>query len=128
MPLRIYLAAPFSEMPLMQKWAKLLQDNGHICTSRWLDADPKDPWGDGKVSAQTDLEDIDDSDALISFVLPNSTYPRGSRHVEFGYALAKGKIMINIGPGSENIFHDLPQVTVFEKIEDAIVWLNKTEK
>ena len=125
MSMKIYLAAPFSEMPLMRKWAIQLQNAGHICTSSWLNADPKDPWGNGQESALIDLEDIDNSDALISFVLPDSTYPRGSRHVEFGYALAKGKIMINIGPGSENIFHDLPQVSRFNTIEDAIVWLSK---
>ena len=70
-----------------------------------------------------DLLDIDVADTVISKVLPGKAVLRGSRHVEFGYALAKFKRMINVGPGSENLFHELPSVQRFASIEEAIAAL-----
>lgn len=57
-----------------------------------------------------DLEDVERADAVISFTEPRGTpVPGGGRHVEFGYGLALGKVMINIGE-KENVFHHHPRV------------------
>ena len=122
--MKIYLAAPFSEIYLMRKWRTVVEISGHVCTSRWLECDPEEPWGSQEV-AQIDLDDIDASDVLISHALPDSLLPRGSRHVEFGYALGKGKRLINVGAGPENIFHRLPGVVTVPDIYQAMIELQK---
>ena len=66
--------------------------------------------------AVIDLEDVDRADSLLFFAEdPLIGTPRGGRHVEFGYALAKGKRCIVIG-GEENIFHYLPNVMHFPTV------------
>mgnify|MGYP001616147807 CR=1 FL=1 len=63
-------------------------------------------------------EDIDKADAVLSFTHPRGTMTTGGgRHVEFGYALAKGKKVALIGE-RENIFHDHPSVEVFSNINN----------
>ena len=122
--MNIYLAAPYSCMSEMKEWEKLLVEAGHVCTAQWLQADPNTPWGgEPAASAALDLADIDRADTVISKVLPGKPVLRGSRHVEFGYALALGKKLINVGPGSENLFHELPSVQRFPTIQDAIAAL-----
>jgi len=55
--------------------------------------------------AAVDLEDIETADALLFFAEdPLVGIPRGGRHVEFGYGLARGKYIDVVGP-RENVFH-----------------------
>lgn len=89
---------------------KQLEAQGHEVTSRWLEEDTplnhsmEDVTSDyAAKSARYDLEDIDEADAVLFFSESVLT-PRGGRHVEFGYALAKDKWIYVIGP-AENIFH-----------------------
>lgn len=119
--MKVYLAAPYAEMPRMQQWAVKLREAGHTCTSRWIYG-PLLPF---KAAAQMDLNDIDEADAVVSMTLaPGSMFSSGGRHVEFGYALARGKRLIIINSvGPENIFHELPQVVRARSIEDAIRYL-----
>jgi hypothetical protein len=72
--------------------------------------------------AQADLEDIDECDVLVGFTasyLGNAGPGRGGRHVEWGYALARGKRLVLIG-AREHIFHTLPQVAVYDWFTDFI--------
>ena len=119
--MKIYLAAQFKEQEIMKLWRTVLQDHGHIVTSRWLEVEEQyDPIKSVEAS-NIDLEDIDLSDCVISHTLNRGDlYTGGGRHIEFGYALAKGKKLINVG-GHENVFHHLA-ITV-SCIQDALKYL-----
>lgn len=106
-------------MELMVKWSMLLHNAGHEVTSKWIRG--LEETMSLPEAAQMDLDDIDRADVVISCTLPKGTvFSSGGRHVEFGYALAKDKLIINVGPNEENIFHHLPQVTIVPTIEEAI--------
>lgn len=118
--MNIYLAAQFKEQPLMIQWAIFLKHHGHYITSRWLfhtEEDLKNGLDEANLKAKIDLDDIDASDYMISQTLSRGElFTGGGRHIEFGYALAKGKKLINVG-GSENVFHTLAvTVPTIEKV------------
>lgn len=121
---KVYIAARYSRRDEMRAVARLLYDVGIACTSRWLtENEPLDhKLGDQlpffyAETAKVDLEDIDKAETLLFFAEnPHIGTPRGGRHVEFGYALAKGKRLVCIG-GAENIFGFLPQVIHFPTVE-----------
>jgi hypothetical protein len=123
-----YLAARYQRREELCVYAQVLRSNGHIVRSRWLlgghqlhaGASQLDsPSGfvndtDGitmqaQPFAVDDLEDIQNSNVVISFTEKPDSGGRGGRHVEFGIALALGKKLIIIGP-RENVFHCLPKV------------------
>lgn len=112
--MRVYLAARYSRHPEMQEYAAKLRDVGFEITSRWINGSHllDDPASvpDRAVLAQHDWADMMRADVVVSFTEgPDSSYARGGRHVEFGAALAAGKICIVVG-WRENVFHCLPQV------------------
>ena len=105
----------------------IFRDHNLFVNSRWLD----EPHAPGttlhEVSAAfcretslIDLEDIDAADMMVFFSEdPLVGTPRGGRHVEFGYALAKGKRIVVIG-GPENIFHYLPQIVHYPTVQSFL--------
>lgn len=122
--MKIYLCAQFKEQVLMREWRRLLHNAGHTVTSRWLDVSGECTEtiyaGD---AADMDLADIDISDIVISHTLNRGDlFTGGGRHIEYGYAMRAGKILINIG-GKESVFHS--KANYFPTIEKAIKWLSK---
>lgn len=123
----IYIAARYSRKHEAQHFARMAGVVPGIgVTSRWHMQDDaeegepniiRDP-AKGRVYAQRDLDDIQAADMLVLFSETMSA-PRGSRHVEFGYALALGKFLMVIGP-RENIFHTLPQILVVQDYHAAL--------
>lgn len=124
----IYLAARYSKHPEMRGARDVLQSLGHIITSRWIDCHP-DVVGDFTASftqdtlnarpedcaalGRHDLDDLDRAEWVVSFTYPpGEDGGKGGRHVEFGYALAKGKRVFLVGP-RQHVFHTLPQVEHF---------------
>jgi len=122
--MKIYLAARFSRRHECHALGKKLEAMGHEIVSRWTlpGNDHVMPVG---ISAQAadkererfateDLEDVDAADAVVSLMEPEArNNTRGGRHVEFGYALGKGKRLYVIGC-RETVFHHLPQVEHYE--------------
>lgn len=106
-PFRIYIAAPFQLRDEAQHLMTLLELDGHVVTSQWLRIDDMP---DTDASARMDLEDIDRADALL-LLNPAEwrTDGTGGRHVEFGYAYAKGKTLFVVGART-NVFHYLEPV------------------
>jgi hypothetical protein len=118
---KIYLAARYSRHPEMREVRDWLEEQGHKVTSRWIDCH-SDIVGDFTSSftqdflnanpdrcaplGQHDLDDLDEADWVISFTGGGL---KGGRHVELGYALARGKRLFVVGP-RENVFHTLPAV------------------
>jgi nucleoside 2-deoxyribosyltransferase len=128
--MKIYLAAQFSEQALMKEWRKLLRQNGHYITSRWLEVKESGLDEAHKTNAADeaakDLQDIKASEIVISKTINRGDmFTGGGRHIEFGYALALDKMLINVG-GYESIFHKLA-ITV-PTIEQAIEIVNEAAK
>lgn len=118
-PPKIYLAARYSRNEEMRGIRDVLVGLGFEVTSRWIDLHP-DVVGDFEKSfdadtlnaepercaplGRHDLDDIDRADWVVSFTC--GTGGKGGRHVEYGYALAKGKLCFVVGP-REHVFHTL---------------------
>lgn len=116
--MKIYLTARWGRREEMKAVREKLVAAGHVCTARWLDEPEETPYA---VAAQMDLDDIDFADALIVFTETTDVgYLSGGRHVELGYALAKDKTIVLVGP-RENVFCWLPQVSRLTNADDAIV-------
>jgi hypothetical protein len=117
---RIYLAARYSRNAEMRDCARQLEELGYVVTSRWIHkhgGSPEESLGaeelthspeEGLPFALADLEDIEYADILILFTEENGG-GKGGRHTEFGYALARRKRIIIVGP-RENVFHTLPGI------------------
>jgi nucleoside 2-deoxyribosyltransferase len=122
MMMRVYLSGQFEDGTTLCEVRRQLQAAGYSVTSRWLDA-----VGDGPATAQAsdsgadtrlagiarqDFEDIDRSDMVVVFNPAEAcSIGRGGRHVETGYALARGKRVLVVGARG-NVFHWLPEITV----------------
>ena len=124
--MKVYLAAPYGEMARMREWAIVLGAYGHTVTARWIHGNEEDMTPVG--AAYMDLTDIDNADAVVSLTLKKGTlFSSGGRHVEFGYGLAKGKTLVLVDGGIENVFHNMPQVMSVTRIEDAAKYLSNLE-
>lgn len=100
---KCYLAGPYSERLTLARYAFELLQDGHAVTSRWLMG--AHPYGSDPKEAQNDLDDVQACDTLILFA--DGTSP-GGRHVEFGYALARGKTLYVVGEeAGSNLFYTL---------------------
>ena len=106
-----YLAASYSRRAEIKAYADQIEALGFDVSSRWLIgeheakdkiATPREWWA----WAKDDLADIDLADALIAFTEPQGNAGRGGRHFEWGYAVAKGKKLITVGP-CESMFYTL---------------------
>jgi len=131
--MKIYLAARFSKRHILQEWAEHLEGHGHEIVSRWSKrgSDHKKAPGLSKMAqaserrrfAKEDIEDIHSCDCVLSLMEEPRTNGRGGRHVEFGYGLAIGKIMVIVGH-QETVFHHLPEVAHFWDFSDALDFIN----
>ena len=121
---KIYMAARFSKRHVLQRWQDDLVPMGYKIVSRWSlrGSNHQIPTGLSKRAsdaererfAREDIEDIDKCDCVISLMEEESrNNSRGGRHVEFGYAMGRGKRLIIIGP-RETVFHHAPNVEHFD--------------
>lgn len=126
--MKIYLAAPYAARDILKDDLAFWADHGHEVTCGWVKGTrPLETasFGISAHSTQEEVEahtqmDFDDIDAADALVLYTSEYltaragwgnteaseknlHSGGRHVETGYALAKGKPVIVVGP-LENVF------------------------
>lgn len=126
--MNIYLAARFSKRNILQEWQPALEALGHTIVSRWSmrGSDHIKAPGLSERAADSerlrfateDIEDIEACDCVISLMEEPRSNGRGGRHVEFGYALAKGKRLIIVGE-RETVFHHLPQVEHYSNWGDC---------
>lgn len=142
--MRYYFAARYNRHPEMRKFRADLQAAipDAVVTSRWIDchdgkypgsftpdvlnADPGYCWSVG----QADLEDLANSDAIVSFT-GDGGGGKGGRHIEHGVAIAyydnhpwAGGAedpfrLIVVGP-RENIFHCHPETEVYATFADFV--------
>lgn len=115
---KIYVASAYINIGKARQNADLLKSYGYEITSRWL------IFGDeiSNETAQMDLDDIDRADCLVLLNWNENPSITGGCHVEFGYALAKGKGVFLVGDKS-NIFHELHEIKHFPVIRDFLSYL-----
>lgn len=124
--MKIYLAAPFAGRDILKEHVPVWEASGFTVTCGWvrstreltadsLGSSPLSSDDEAREHAEMDLADVDAADALVHYTadylrsLDPSLDPirhklnSGGRHIETGYALAKGKQVIIIGE-PENIF------------------------
>lgn len=123
--MKIYLAAPYAARDLLKDDLDFWADHGYEVTCGWVKGTRPlgvASFGISAVStdeettahANMDLEDVDRADALVLYTAQYiaavggldpvaHNLNSGGRHVEVGYALAKDKPVVVIGP-LENIF------------------------
>lgn len=144
---KVYLAAPYSARDKMRQIRRILQNYGWVVTSSWLDdthplrpgvintaPEQSDEYAAARVAQ--DLADIDEADVLMLFTsawvttyfsVPFESTLSGGRHVETGYALAKGKRVVLVGQ-PENIFHrGLPASDNFAEAERLLRYVPESE-
>lgn len=123
--MRVYIAGPYAARDKLAEVRDMLHRDGHVVTSRWLNASREIHAGTvGTASDHDDetvkdhvLGDLDDVGAADMLVLFTGNAVRrwlpgvdelwlhtGGRHIETGYALAQGIPFIVVGD-PESIFH-----------------------
>jgi hypothetical protein len=113
MDVKVYLIGRYSRREELLGYAEQLKARGFRVTSRWLEGHHElgpdgrsrgAPVGIRGEFAREDLDDLRAADWAIAFTEPPEPHPgRGGRHVEFGAALAWGKLCFVVGP-LENVF------------------------
>lgn len=125
--MKVYLAAQYHRKEEIRKYADDLRHIGHEVTSSWLE-EPHAPTTQlidltdqqHRDYAIQDIVDIVQADSLVFFSVPDTELTvRGGRHVEFGYALARGIPIIVVGP-KENIFHYLKGIQHVQNWTEAL--------
>lgn len=124
----VYVATRFDMWRDAEHAANLLWEAGHLCTARWIEIARKldgvcaaVPVGDPKRrdNAAMDLADIDAANAFMLLAPPEGGT---GCWIELGYAMAKNKFCIAVGPALERtVFCEL--IPVCETIEQAIARL-----
>lgn len=105
---KVYVAARFERQAEARDLAQELVDHGYRVTSRWLFVDGLKMGTDQAATwAQKDLEDLDAADAVVA--LSDEVPGRGGKDFELGYAYARGKRCVVVGPPM-HVFHHLPHV------------------
>ena len=138
--MRVYLASRYSRRAELQEVRKLLVKHNIEVTSRWLTQDHTLP--DAKSTeaakdeipiearryAQDDLQDVVSCDVLVLFSERADTQVRrGGSHVEFGFALGKGKKVVICGPRA-NVFHTLVEVIQCRDLAELCLVLKELER
>lgn len=108
--MRVYIAADSHFQYSARELRDALRIHGIECTSRWLDAklEAFNPVTEDVLNraAHDNFLDIDRALFLIAFNPEmRQKMGTGGRHVELGYALARGKTCLYVGEKLENVFH-----------------------
>ena len=114
--MKVYLSAPFSRQNEMQSYRNDLHEIGWDVVSSWVEEEQE-----SAENYSNDLDEIIECDCLILFndIPAYSSLEelfRGGRMVEYGFALAKGKVLVVIGKDGPHTsgFLKMPKVTRFD--------------
>lgn len=129
---KIYLAARFGRQAELRGVRDKLHAIGYEVISSWLD---EDPTTEGKLDraeaariARVICDEILRVSVVVCFIDGKDGSSRGGHQVEFGYAFAKGKVVISVGTVERNIFHHDFRVRQFSTVEDFLAaaqsWTN----
>lgn len=122
--MKVYLCGRYGRRDEFRELRNILEKNGVLVVSRWLDTDweRKEDGGSSAAPAEyrqeyaeIDMRDVLAADAVVCVTEPPRGGGRGGRHVEFGLALAWGKKLVVVGY-RENLFYEHERVA-FESLE-----------
>lgn len=105
----VYVAARFERQDEARVVADQLEANGYSTRCRWIYAAGTamvDP-ALARLWAQRDLNDLDAADVYL--LLSDDVLGRGGKDFEGGYAFARRKRLVVVGPPA-HVFHHLPGV------------------
>lgn len=115
---RVYIAAPGPLLDHAKALRAVLVGAGITVTARWLDC----TFEDTPEAARMDLDDIDAADTLIALnPAPWRDKGTGGRHVELGYAVARGKRVLLFGART-NVFHFDTRVEFIPMSPSTLTW------
>lgn len=143
--MKVYLASNYHSHPVMRDIRDRLSEYGIEVTSRWIEGNHEnlvemvqkkgtyekvnissDP-NESKRFAEEDLEDIDKAQILVFFSEDiNPQRNRGGKHVEYGYALGKGKWVILVG-SVKNVFQNINHLQV-DTVDELVEVLKEAAK
>lgn len=108
--MKIYLAHSYAARYELRKVRKILEDLGHIVTSRWIGNEHEE--GGVTDDAQMDYDDVKSADLLILFADEFGGRPGCGKFIEFGFAVALEKVIIVVEDADKTrtIFFSLPGV------------------
>lgn len=121
--MRFYVAASYSRIEEAKSLTAQLVKRGHKCTAHWIAGQHQDrsPEKLAEYAAQ-DIADINHAGVFIMLTGDDpSQHYTGGRHTELGYAYAKNKTIMAVGPREKNVFHCLKDIRWFNTI-DALIW------
>ena len=87
-------------------------------TSRWIDV--KQPYPTPRECDYMDMEDIEAAQAIVQITGDKDSH--GGRHSEHGIGIARGQLLVLIGP-REQVFHYLDEVVVTGNADEALAAL-----
>lgn len=130
--MRIYLAGAWERRSLLRGIAGGLAKVGHEVVSSWLTENEQEHASQYAAHAsewsERDFSDIDSAQLFVTLTEEaDSPYRRGGRHVELGYALARGKTVAVIGPRETTFHYLVPEHRVFFNWVAFGVWLGRRD-
>ena len=111
--MKVYLAHNYAAKESLRAIKKALEAAGIVVTSRWIDADPSDPYALAVLrdEAQKDVADVLRADAIVHFTDNFGDRPGRGKYVELGLAIAFDKRILLIGHEHVGcVFYQLPQM------------------
>lgn len=128
--MRFYVAASYSRIEEAKSLTAQLVKRGHKCTAHWIAGQHQDrsPEKLAEYAAQ-DIADINHAGVFIMLTGDDpSQHYTGGRHTELGYAYAKNKTIMAVGPRERNVFHFLKDITWFYTVETLLEYVGGEEK
>lgn len=116
-PPRVYIASRFTNRDAIEALSLKLETakNPWHCIQTWT----REPLlSDPVINAERDLQEIDSAD-IVLVMTENCEQVPGGMHWESGYAYAKGKAVIVVGP-KVNIFYHLPSIVHVETLQEFL--------
>ena len=126
--MRAYIAARYDRREEVYAYSHELEALGIEIVSTWIDGhhevrpDVERDATEEEIRswAEEDLRDLRRADTLIFFSEPpGNGSKRGGRHVEMGFALAKGHRILVVGD-PENVFHRLFEVRHYPTFDELM--------
>lgn len=110
--MKVYLAHNYAAKDALRLVKADLEAAGIKVTSRWIDANPDNPYHPTVMrdEAIKDVEDVLTADAIIHFTDNFGDRPGRGKYVELGIAIPSGKRILLVGAEQSGcVFYHLPQ-------------------
>lgn len=118
--MKIYLAHNFSAREYLKELVTIINQFGHVVTSRWIFGATEDKI----VDSVMDLADIDEASSIVFFPEQFGDSPGRGKYFELGYAMRAGKRCVLFGDRkkyeNECVFYALPNMRWAKTIEEVL--------